>query len=170
VDRRKIIDRGDQRRRTVKKLIISICSAALLAGGGVAVAIAGASPSVAADSFSVIRVVGPVTWQGDPDLTQVGDRLEYSARLLDVETRDVIGRARFACTVVQANERKHTNQCVGTYVLPDGTITTQAYAVIDGDFLAVAITGGTGLYFGAGGQVEFEPADGGGDKVTFELS
>jgi hypothetical protein len=106
----------------------------------------------------------------NPDTISVGDRFEFTAQLL--KNGQVIGHQSAACTVVQASHQKHTNLCVGTSILPGGTISGQGYSIVGGnaEALPAAITGGTGIYRDARGQVEVEPLGNARYKVTFELS
>jgi len=155
-----------------KLLVISLSSIVALAAVGGAFAVAGASTGTtdSTRSFTVVRKLTDLEWQqADPDKTSVGDRFEFTSKLL--KNGDVIGHQGAACTVLSVLPNgDHTFVCTGTWVLPGGMITAQAYRSAGGQS-SVAITGGTGIYRHARGQiVEGDVLPGDRVEFTFELS
>jgi hypothetical protein len=78
----------------------------------------------------------------------------FTNKLLRGDTE--VGHEGAVCTVTSA-ERQEA-QCVATFSLPGGQITAQALVHL-GDLTPylVAITGGSGKYEGAEGQIEVQP-------------
>ena len=153
-----------------KLLLISLCSVVAVAAVGGAFAVAGASTDPPR-SFTVVRKITDLErQQADPDKTSVGDRFEFTSKLM--QNGDVIGHQGAACTILSVLPNgDDTYVCVGTWALPGGIITAQAYRPAGGQGTGVAITGGTGVYRHARGQI-VEGATLPGDRVefTFELS
>jgi hypothetical protein len=86
----------------------------------------------------------------------------YNLAVYDATSTHLIGRMDGECQVTdppdEARESRIITQCTKTFVLTDGSITVQGDATFDTltnyPFPAVqAITGGTGAYRGARGQV-----------------
>jgi hypothetical protein len=151
----------------MKKLVPILCSVVVLASIGGAFAIAEASTGTShrfTGTFSVTRKVTSLVWQhADPGTLSVGDRFEFTSNL--VSQGDVIGHQGAVCTILHVRGDADAYECVGTYLLPGGTITAQAYRPANHPISHVAITGGTGIYQDARGQIEFD-----GDTFTFEVS
>ena len=85
----------------------------------------------------------------------IGDRLVFSALIFDTAGQQV-GRDGAECTIVridptQPPERQQVVQCAISVTLPDGQITVQGLA--QGTENYFAITGGTGAYRKARGEV-----------------
>ena len=121
-------------------------------------------------TFTVVRRITDLQSQDAvPDTTTVGDRFEFTSDL--IKNGDVIGHQASACTVVFVRPNgDHTFICNGTWVLPHGSITTQAFNPASGRG-GIAITGGTGTYRDARGQVvEGDSLPGDRLEFIFELS
>jgi len=150
----------------LKKLLLLITSVSVLAAIG-SFAVAGASTGRThrfTGSFTVTREITSLTWQhANPGTTSVGDRFEFTSNLL--KDGDVIGHQGAACTVLRVKGDSDTFVCDGTYLLPAGTITAQAYRAGNQSTNNVAITGGTGIYRDARGEIVSD-----GDTFTFEVS
>ena len=156
-----------------KLLLIGLCSLVAMAAVGGAYAVAGASTGStdSTRSFTVIRKMTHLErQQAVPGKTSVGDRFEFTSDVL--KNGNVIGHQGAACTVLSVLPNgDDTFVCVGTWTLPGGMITAQAYRPADGDGGPVAITGGTGIYRHARGQiVQGDSLPGDRVEFTFELT
>ena len=110
-----------------------------------------------ADDQQTIRVIAVFT-EFDPNIDvgapgfSLGDEVVFSGNLL----RDgkQVGRVGVVCTFVSTqNADRVEAQCPTTSVLPDGQITTQGTIVNRSLNFTLPITGGSGRYQGADGQV-----------------
>jgi hypothetical protein len=82
----------------------------------------------------------------------LGDVVVFSGNLL--RNGEQVGRVGVVCTFVStANEDRVEAQCPTTAILPGGQITTQGTIVNRSLNFTLPITGGSGRYQGAGGQV-----------------
>jgi hypothetical protein len=116
-----------------------------------------ASTSGRADKQRTIRVTAVFT-EFDPNIDvgapgfSLGDEVVFSGNLL----RDgkQVGRVGVVCTFVStANADRVEAQCPTTSILPGGQITTQGTIVNRSLNFTLPITGGSGKFQGAGGQV-----------------
>lgn len=87
---------------------------------------------------------------GAPGLS-VGDEFVYSDKLL----RDgkQIGEDGSSCQVTKVDGAKATTNCVLSLQLPDGQLTAQSLWTEGSDTVRMAVTGGTGAYRGASGEL-----------------
>ncbi|GAC1610805.1 MAG: hypothetical protein NVS3B26_19660 [Mycobacteriales bacterium] len=138
---------------TFSKRATSTSAAAFVLG---AAAVYGALPGHAA---STINLTAHQTSFG---LTQpskdfnVGDGFALSETLTNTSDGSAAGYDAVTCTVVQVlNAAKHegVEQCEGTFRLRNGTITAQGLHWDNGSASRVAVTGGTGAYEGAKGDL-----------------
>jgi hypothetical protein len=104
-----------------------------------------------------IRLVAVFT-EFDPNIDvgapgfSLGDEVVFSGNLL--RNGKQVGRIGVVCTFVStANASKVEAQCPTTSILPGGQITTQGTIVNRSLNFTLPITGGSGQYQGAGGQV-----------------
>jgi hypothetical protein len=82
----------------------------------------------------------------------LGDEVVFSGDLL--RNGEQVGRVGVVCTFVStANPNRVEAQCPTTSILPGGQITTQGTIVNRSLNFTLPITGGSGRYQGAGGQV-----------------
>jgi hypothetical protein len=82
----------------------------------------------------------------------LGDEVVFSGNLLQKGKQ--VGRVGVVCTFVStANANRVEAQCPTTSILPGGQITTQGTIVNRSLNFTLPITGGSGRYQGAGGQV-----------------
>jgi hypothetical protein len=98
--------------------------------------------------------------------TSLGDQIVFTGRLLQGDTE--VGHQGGVCTVtsVERNEA----QCVATYSLRGGQVTGQALVRLgDPAPYAVPVTGGSGKYQGAEGEVRVQPVSGTSGILTFHL-
>lgn len=90
-----------------------------------------------------------------------GDRFVFWENLFD-EDNDRVGRLAGSCDVAQVKRNSNGRpkdgflQCVGTFRLPDGQITVQGTMWWSDETPTLAITGGTGRYDDASGEVQLE--------------
>ena len=85
-----------------------------------------------------------------------------------------IGTSDLQCTIVRLDLAKHffAAQCFNTTVLPGGQITAQGYVTsneIEKVPFKQAITGGTGAYRNARGELTVDEAGDGPAHLTFDL-
>jgi hypothetical protein len=104
-----------------------------------------------------IRVIAVFT-EFDPNIDvgapgfSLGDEVVFSGNLL--RSGEQVGRIGVVCTFVStANAAKVEAQCPTTSILPGGQITTQGTIVNRSLNFTLPITGGSGRYLGASGQV-----------------
>jgi len=104
-----------------------------------------------------IRVLARFT-EFDPNIDvgapgfSLGDEVVFSGNLL--RDGQQVGRIGVVCTFVStANQERVEAQCPTTSILPGGQITTQGTIVNRSLNFTLPITGGSGRYQGAGGQV-----------------
>ena len=113
--------------------------------------------STASDKQQTIRVLAVFTEfdanidVGAPGFS-LGDEVVFSGNLL--RNGQQVGRVGVVCTFVStANADSVEAQCPTTSILPGGQITTQGTIVNRSLNFTLPITGGSGRYEGAGGQV-----------------
>jgi hypothetical protein len=110
-----------------------------------------------ADKQQTIRVLAVFTeFDANIDVGaegfSLGDVVVFSGNLL--RNGEQVGRVGVVCTFVStANEDRVEAQCPTTAILPGGQITTQGTIVNRSLNFTLPITGGSGRYQGAGGQV-----------------
>jgi len=122
-----------------------------------ATGIAGAAHATSADGrggqvihFNTKQVHQQLIDNGEPGFG-VDDVVVFSNDLYQEGAK--IGEDGGTCTVVRvADDGATTMHCIGTNALPDGQIAVQGLAA-PGEPFELAITGGTGRYSGARGQV-----------------
>ena len=104
-----------------------------------------------------IRVTAVFT-EFDPNIDlgapgfSLGDEVVFSGNLL--QNGEQVGRIGVVCTFVStANAARVEAQCPTTSILPGGQITTQGTIINRSLNFTLPITGGSGQFQGAGGQV-----------------
>ncbi len=147
----------------------ALAAAVLLAGTALAVV-----PTAAADTTLRLTTVAVPERNTDLDLGDPGPSTGDTQVFLDDVQRDgrTIGTSGGSCTVTALSENRLAAACTATLILPRGQITAQG--AFDEDPSAGptgfvwAVTGGTGRYAGAGGEVvgTFRP---GTDVVDLEV-
>ena len=143
-----------------------------LAGAGVAIvavtAISVAPSSSARDEAppGLSEVIEIVAEQADDEVIDlgaagfgVGDQL-IIADSLTVDG-DVVGTSAGTCQVVELDTATIIVNCVTTLDLPDGQVTLQGRLAVGGgaETFQAAVTGGTGRYRSAHGEVSITPVD-----------
>lgn len=136
-------------------LSMAIAAAALVVG--LAIPAAGSSGHVG--KHRAFRVTATITEVSQIDLgatgPSLGDEIVFSGKLL--QGGHQIGHQGAACTTVSLQRQEA--QCTATYSFRDGQITAQAVFILASPApYEVAITGGTGRYEGAEGDVHVLPA------------
>jgi type II secretory pathway pseudopilin PulG len=98
--------------------------------------------------------------------TALGDQIVFTSQLLKGDTE--VGHQAGVCTVTSVARAEA--QCVATYAFRGGQITGQALIRLgDPTPYAGAITGGSGKYQGAEGEVRVQPVSGTRGILTFHL-
>jgi hypothetical protein len=104
----------------------------------------------------------------------VGDRVAFSDDVFSVKGGKQVGTDGGECTTVRVTDAASASgvlQCLVTFDLPGGSITTQALNTLtNGGFAGAqtgAITGGTGRFRDARGQFTVEFLSGGATNLTF---
>ncbi|MGW0910442.1 allene oxide cyclase barrel-like domain-containing protein [Streptomyces sp. NPDC002784] len=104
---------------------------------------------------------------------EVGDTFSFADDLYREKGGDKVGRDGVACTVVRTGDPMDI-QCLGTFVLSGGQITAQVLMTVPLNESAelpafdASVTGGTGDYRGASGQISFTD-DGDYQRLDFDL-
>ena len=137
--------------------VVSTVIAASALAVGVAIPAAGSSSHAAKDN--TFRVTATVTEVSQIDLgaqgPSLGDEIVFSGKLL--QGGHQVGHQGAVCTTVSM--QRHEAQCTATYSFRGGQITAQALVILGSPApYTVSITGGTGTYQGAEGQVHVRPA------------
>jgi hypothetical protein len=150
----------------------------LLAIGGVTFASAGARDADDGGSTQMIRVVGKEVDStfldlGGADLG-VGDQFAFSNDLFSGGEK--VGEDGGLCIVTRVTAGGATTwKCVGSNTLPGGQITAQGLVTygpgeeIKADPYLFAITGGTGRYRAARGEVKIEETSAVRLRITFRI-
>jgi allene oxide cyclase-like protein len=155
----------------MRKLILSIAAAALAVAS-----LTSLSPAFAhkhASQGPVVKITtktrAETPHDGPPSLGDVSVITEDAYR-----DGKKVGTSDLQCTMVRLDLAKHffAAQCFNTTVLPDGQITAQGYVTsneIEKVPFKQAITGGTGAYRNARGELTVDEAGDGPAHLTFDL-
>jgi allene oxide cyclase len=125
-------------------------------------------PSLAKETFTVIEhaTTDTVTDLGEKG-DSIGDTLAFSNELYDAENANVVGTSQGACTRTAPGK---SWECTWTNILEDGSIVVQGPFFDTGDS-TLAITGGSGKYSDASGQMQLKAREGGTEyEFTFEVN
>jgi hypothetical protein len=141
---------------------------ALVALGGAAI-----SPALGSsgddEGQRTIRVVSVLEEQEFLDLgaegESVGDQFIFTSKLL--KGGEQVGHDGVVCTIVSLE--RHEAQCVATEWFSGGQITLQGLISFAGEPPAVPITGGSGKYEGAEGELHIRPVSETREVLTFHL-
>ncbi|MGW6877543.1 allene oxide cyclase barrel-like domain-containing protein [Streptomyces xanthophaeus] len=135
----------------------------LLACTPVAAAATDTGSAQAGDKGRIITVLGEVQqltrFPVTPGSVSQGDQVVVRSDLFD-EAHNKVGETHGTCTTTRGGADE-AEQCVVTYILPDGQITVQGmyFNYLDQGPFDNAITGGTGKYEKARGSVHSETID-----------
>jgi hypothetical protein len=98
-----------------------------------------------------------------------GDSEAFSSVLADASGRHV-GRLNVQCTVTGGRSARTARVvCTGVFGLPDGTLAVTASLVGEPSTVNAAVTGGTGAYVGARGQLMSVSHRNGSSSDTIQL-
>jgi allene oxide cyclase len=101
-----------------------------------------------------------------PEGDSLGDTLAFANELFDATDREVVGRSQGSCVRVDVGAAW---ECTWTNLLPAGSIVVQG-PFYDAADSVLAITGGTGAYAGASGQMRLRALEGGASyEFAFEV-
>jgi hypothetical protein len=140
----------------------------------VALAVGAVSPAWGASGHDgrrvTFRVDAVTTEQSFLDLgaagTSLGDQIVFTSQLLQGDTE--VGHQGGVCTVTSV--ARNEALCVATYSLREGQVTGQALVRLgDPAPYAVPVTGGSGRYQGAEGEVRVQPVSATRGILTFHL-
>jgi len=103
-----------------------------------------------------------------------GDTLVFANDIYDANDASQVGSDQGSCMRVKAASADGANdgvwECSWTVMLADGNIAVQGPSVDDGTATTLSVTGGTGKYDGASGEMLLEPIDGGAKyRFTFRI-
>jgi len=154
-----------------KKLTLSAIFILLLAVASITVA------SAAADDDGKIQLIAKTVQEAEIDVAPtgefgLGDSFVFTEDLFEGSKK--VGEDGGECTVVRFIEETQsaTVQCVVTVSLPKGQLTVQGFITFVGEDDApvsvLPVTGGSGAYKTARGEVKVEPGEN-EDRLTFTL-
>ena len=144
--------------------LVSLLVLALVLGAGIG--ISHWQQARAQETFTVIEhattdTVADLGDEGD----SIGDTLTFANDLYDDQDANVVGSSSGTCWRTRPGK---TWECTWTNTLEDGSIVVQGPFNDSGDS-TLAITGGTGTYNGASGEMTLHALDG-GTKYEFTFS
>lgn len=119
----------------------------------------------------VLQLVARQTQSESLDLGKKGHGLGDELIIAEDLYRDgkKVGDHSVACTYVHTGPDEL--QCLGTFALPQGQMTGQALLHLPAtSAVDIAVTGGTGVYSGAGGYVHTVPAGTTERHLTFHIT
>jgi hypothetical protein len=155
--------------RPMKHLI----SAALAAAAVLAVVAATASGHSSGQTIKLVQhdssfqFVDVAPKGGAQEPPSQGD--EYVIGGTDTENGKPAGRTSLVCTITKPGA-KGLSQCVGTLILPRGTISASGVSYIATNSDTYAVTGGTGVYAGASGTLHSVQGKGESTDLVVRLS
>lgn len=126
------------------------------------------APVLAKETFTVIEHADSDTVidHGDKG-DSIGDTLAFSNDLYDAENANVVGTSQGACTRTAPGK---SWECTWTNILEDGSIVVQG-PFYDAEDSTLAITGGSGKYSGASGEMHLKAREGGTEyEFTFDVN
>jgi hypothetical protein len=139
----------------------------------VALTVGAVSPALGSsgdeDGKRTIRVVSVLEEEAFVDLgdkgESLGDEFVFSSKLL--KGGEEVGHAGVVCTIVSLE--RGDAQCVATAWFPKGQITGQALVSFEAEPPAFPITGGSGRYTGAEGEIHVRPVSDTEEILIFRL-
>jgi allene oxide cyclase len=156
-------------RRTIVPSLSMLVAVVLLMAGAFAAGRMVPAPAAAQETIAVIEHASSdtVTDLGDEG-DSMGDTLSFSNELYDSDDANVVGTINGSC--VRTSPGKMW-ECSFTNVLEGGTISAQGPFMDTGEG-TFAITGGTGEYSGASGELVIKARDGEDEKydLTFTVN
>lgn len=144
-------------RRLVPLLSLSV-AVALLLGSALIAARLSAAPAAAKETITVIE---HATTDTEVDLgdegDSIGDALAFGNDVYDADDATVVGSDQGSCVRTKPGKAW---DCSITIILSDGSIVVHG-PFYDAEDSVLAITGGTGKYSGATGEMELKARDNG---------
>jgi hypothetical protein len=150
-------------------LIAIAVAVALFVAGFVMASWLPTAPAAAKETITVIEHASSDTTvdlgeEGD----SVGDTLVFANEVYDADDANAVGSDQGSCVRTKKGEAW---ECTLTTTLDNGSIAVQGPFYDDGRDATWAITGGTGEYSGASGQMTLKARDNGEKfEFTFELN
>jgi hypothetical protein len=155
----------------LKKLMVGALTTAIVAAGA-SMAFAGSGED-GDDDGDHIRVTARLAGESEIDLPPsgfgVGDKIVLTHDLY--RDGEKIGESGGECTFVRTGGETSTAQCLASFALSGGQITVQGlvtFAQEPAPF-TVAVTGGTGRYRDADGELHVETVSEEEERLTFRL-
>ena len=131
------------------------------------VAVPSLRPSIADASATTITLVEHADTDAVVDLGETGDtagdQLSFGNPVYDADNAKQVGTDQGFCVRTVVGEAW---ECVWTVTLDDGQITVEG-PFFDAADSVMAITGGTGAYMGASGQMKLHARNAGGTEFDF---
>ena len=157
----------------LRKLMVGVLATVLVATGA-SMAVAGSGDDGDDDGGQTIRLVDKLVSEANLDLGETGDgpgdRFVFAGDLFKGDEK--VGDDGGECTIVRLVERvAATANCVATLRLPGGQITVQGLVTFtdESEPITVAVTGGTGRYREADGEMTIETVSDTEDHFTIRL-
>jgi hypothetical protein len=151
---------------------LTLGTAALAAG---ALAVPALAPASGDGGKLTLEVIARTVDEAELDLGEegfgIGDQFVFTEDLFRTDGRPT-GQAGGSCTVVRADEpaRTATVHCVATLAFPRGQVTVQGLVTFTEEEarpFTIAVTGGTGRYQGAGGEMVIDERE---DPARYKLT
>ena len=155
----------------LRKLMVGVLATVLVATGA-SMAMAGGGDDGDDDDGQTIRLVARSVTDTDLDLGETGpgpgDRFVFSEDLYKGDEK--VGQDGGECTAVRSVAGIPIANCLATLSLPGGQITVQGLVDFsDEEPITVAVTGGTGRYDEADGEMTIETISDTEDRFTIRL-
>jgi hypothetical protein len=117
--------------------------------------------------FTVIEHANPTLFDVGPKGDSIGDARVFSNDLYDADNVNIVGTDQGFCFRTAVGKRW---ECAWSNIFDSGTIVTQGPGLdvaFRGEEITVAITGGTGAYAGASGELKIKMLEGADHQFTF---
>jgi hypothetical protein len=154
-----------------RSVLISTVAAAALAIGGAGVAVAttqsSAAPAQHGADFTVVEhAITDTTVDIGPKGDSLGDVLAFGNPVYDAGNHTQVGNDQGSCVRTKVGVAW---ECSWTTILPGGSLTVEGPFYDSADSV-LAITGGTGIWAQARGQMTLHARDAAGSSYDFRFS
>jgi hypothetical protein len=154
-----------------RRIMISALAATVLAIGGAGVAMAttqsSAAPAQRGDDFTVVEhAITDTTVDIGPHGDSLGDILAFGNPVYDAANHNQVGNDQGSCARTKVGVAW---ECSWTTILPGGSLTVEGPFYDSADSV-LAITGGTGRWSRARGQMTLHARDAAGSSYDFRFS
>ena len=154
-----------------RSILIGALAATALAIGGAGVAVAttqnSAAPAQHANEFTVVEhAITDTTVDIGPHGDSLGDLLAFGNPIFDAGNRTRIGNDQGSCVRTKVGAAW---ECSWTTILPGGSLTVQG-PFYDAADSVLAVTGGTGKWARARGQLTLHARDAAGSAYDFRFN